>query len=287
MAKQTTTPPATQKPSPPTAQELIPAGKQSASGTALAASTLTEEEQTALAILGDAPGGLDDITKDDIAIPFLGIIQALSPQLEPGNAKYLEEAKIGMIIQTVSCELMKRALVIPVDYRRSFCEWVPRATGGGFRGESGMEREEEFNRLVDRKTGIATLENGNHLIDTRNFYVFAGSSPESLEPMVISMSRTQTKKAKMFVNLIQNYVPLGAPQRVYPAWAATYEFASVLEKNEKGSWYGWAIRRLGMNTNAQLLQAAERFKKQIRGGIVTINRDEEVVVGEEPAAGQM
>lgn len=269
------------------AQELIPAGKQSATGTEVAASTMNEQERAALALLGDAPGGLDGITREDIAIPFLSIIQALSPQLEPGNAKYIEEAKIGNIIQTVSCELMKRALVIAVDYRRSFCEWVPRTNGGGFRGEFGMEREDEFNRLVDRKTGIATLENGNTLIDTRNFYVFAGSSPETLEPMVISMSRTQTKKAKTFVNLIQNYVPMGAPPRVYPAWAAMYEFSSVLEKNEKGSWYGWSIRRLGMNTNAQLLAAADNFKKQIRGGTIVINREEEVVGGEEQPAGQM
>lgn len=286
MATKTQPPVATKEAAKPPAQEIIPAGKQSASGTAVSTSVMTEEEQAAFALLGDAPGGLDGITREDIAIPFLSIIQALSPQLEPGNAKYLEEAKIGNVIQTVSCELMKRALVIPVDYRRSFCEWVPRANGGGFRGEGGMEREDEFNRLVDRKTGIATLENGNHLIDTRNFYVFAGSSPETLEPMVISMSRTQTKKAKTFVNLIQNYVPMGAPQRVYPAWAALYEFSSVLEKNEKGSWYGWNIRRLGMNTNAQLLAAADRFKTQIRGGTIVINREEEVVGGEE-TAGQM
>lgn len=255
---------------PPAAKtEVVPA-----KSTAVA--TLSAEESRALALMGDSPGGLEDISRADIAIPFLGILQALSPQLEPGNAKYIEEAKIGRIIQTVTGELMTHAVVVPVDYKRTFVEWVPRSEGGGFRGEYGMEREEEFEKLIDRSTGIAVLENGNHLIDTRNFYVLAGSSFETLEPMIISMSRTQTKKAKTFVALIQNYIPLGAPPRRYPAWAAVYDFSTVLEKNEKGSWYGWNIRRAGMNTNEALIGLCAKFREQIRGGIVTINREEDV-----------
>lgn len=268
-----------------TSQEVIPAGAAAGPGTAVA--TMTEEERQALVAFGDAPGGLEDIGRDDIAIPFLAIVQALSPQLEPGNAKYMEAAKIGNVLNTATGELMAGAIVVPVDYKRSFCEWVPRNKGGGFRGEHGMEMEQEFNDRIDRATGIATLENGNHLVDTRTFFVYAGSSIETLAPTVISMSRTQTKKAKLFVNMIQNYIPVGAPPKMYPAWAAQYRFGSILEKNEKGSWYGWNIGRIGMNTNQALIKACEAFKKQIRGGTIIINREEEAPMADSAEAGQM
>jgi len=252
--------------------------------TQLATTEEKQKESTALVnydALATGDGGFGDISKADIAIPFLSILQPLSPACTPGNENYIENARPGMIQQTVTKELFQSINVIPVDYRRTFCEWVPRAAGGGFRGEAGLEREAEFDKMLDRTTGKAKLSNGNDLVDTRNFYVLAGKTVDDIAPAIISMSSSQTKQAKAWVNMILTYIPVGAPRRQYDAWAATYTLSSSLQKNDKGSWFGWKISRSGPNTSAELVEMARSFRSQIRGGTIIIDRSEESSIVEQ------
>jgi len=78
----------------------------------------------------DANIGLENITAQDLAIPFLALIQKTSPQIEE-----IEGCKPGMIFNTVSNKLYKELIVLPCGYKRSFVEWKPREKGGGYVGE--------------------------------------------------------------------------------------------------------------------------------------------------------
>lgn len=232
--------------------------------------------------------GFNDISKDDVSIPFLIVLQPLSPQIQPGNAVYLEGAKAGQILNTVTGALVDHIMVVPCDYKRSFIEWVPRAKGGGFRGEHGLEMEKTFNEKINRETGKAPLDNGNDLVDTRSFFVLTSDMTEegtpSVAPAMISMASTQVKVAKNWMNLILNYVPPGQkPGGRFPPWAAIYKLSTVLNKNEKGSWYGWKVERVGFNRVPELQTAAQQFHAQIRQGIIKVDRSAMEASGEEAA----
>ena len=55
-----------------------------------------KKETGSLALFGnDAAKGFENMTQDDLALPFLRILGQLSPQVTEGDAKYVEGAKPG------------------------------------------------------------------------------------------------------------------------------------------------------------------------------------------------
>ena len=51
-----------------------------------------KKETGSLALLGDDAKGFDNMTQDDLALPFVRILGQLSPQVTAGDSKYLESA---------------------------------------------------------------------------------------------------------------------------------------------------------------------------------------------------
>ena len=60
--------------------------------------------------------GFEEVTSSDIQIPFLRIIQALSPQIKKTDSEFIEGASQGDIFNTVTQEVYKAdegVLVVP------------------------------------------------------------------------------------------------------------------------------------------------------------------------------
>ena len=53
----------------------------------------------------DAGVGFEGVTSSDLQIPFLRILQAMSPQLKKSSPAFLEGAKMGDIFNTVTNKL--------------------------------------------------------------------------------------------------------------------------------------------------------------------------------------
>ena len=82
----------------------------------------------------DAGQGIANITQDDLALPFLKVLGQLSPEVNKRNAKYVEGAEPGMIINTVTNEVYdgeKGIDVVPVYYKRQHIEWQDRGESQG------------------------------------------------------------------------------------------------------------------------------------------------------------
>ena len=77
----------------------------------------------------DAGVGVDNLTTEDLAIPFLKILQKMSDELDD-----LEGAKAGDIFNTVTKTIQKGkdgVDVINCAYALQFIEWEPRSSGSG------------------------------------------------------------------------------------------------------------------------------------------------------------
>jgi len=219
-----------------------------------------------------------EVSKEDIAIPFLTVLQPLSPQCTPGHAKEVEGARPGMIFQTVTGEVFTALRVVPAEYRRTFIEWVPRNKGGGFRGEHGTEWEKIFES--NRKGGRAILENDNELADTRSWYVMALRDDGSRFPAVISMGSTQIGTSKKWGTMQMTPPPghEGPLQRSSYTW----HMGTQLQKNDKGSWFGWTVRRGPAVTDEALARDCAGFRQQVRGGAITVDHEQGQDAGQEP-----
>ena len=62
-------------------------------------------------MLKDANSGLENVTSEDLAIPFLRIIQAMSPQVNARDGKHIKGCEQGDIFNTVDNTLYKGCLL--------------------------------------------------------------------------------------------------------------------------------------------------------------------------------
>ena len=89
-------------------------------------SSLLEEE---------AGAGLENLSTEDMQIPFIRILQALSPQLNKQDSLYIKGAEQGDIFNTVSQQVFKSdegVIVVPCFFEKKFLEFALRSSGGGF-----------------------------------------------------------------------------------------------------------------------------------------------------------
>tara|TARA_Y100000401_G_scaffold98471_1_gene86279 strand:+ start:8351 stop:9097 length:747 start_codon:yes stop_codon:yes gene_type:complete len=213
----------------------------------------------------DANAGLESMTREDLAIPFIQLLQKTSPQVEE-----VEGAKPGMIYNSVSGKCFEQLDVLPCGYKRSFVEWKPRESGGGYVTEhapsdaiAGKPRNER---------GEVLLDNGNILVETAyQFIIFADG--KALEQAVIAFSSTQLKKARRWNSIMMGLkVPGANGEMVTPAsFSHAYTLKSKQEKNDKGSWHGWDINIKGPVDNMTVYQLAKTFSNSVSSNEVKVS----------------
>ncbi len=103
------------------------------------------------------------------------------------------------------------------------------------------------------------------------------------QPFVISMSRSQVKKAKSWITL-RNSVIDKKVMKIAPFFSRKYEIGTVIEKGKKGTYYNYSIKPLEIVSKEQFQMAYEIWKNLGRGmrQIKTVIEDGHVVAFDDP-----
>jgi hypothetical protein len=214
------------------------------------ANQVAKKEDAPLAVSNEdlytyAGQGTEGLGTDDLAIPFINILQTNSPQISKRDGKYIEGAEAGMLFNTVTNELFDGEVgveVVPCAYQRNLVEWVPRDQEGGFIAshdpESGVLQETTKN-----ERGQDILPNGNYLANTAQHYVILLSPTYGPTQAVISMSSTQLKKSRKWnTQMVSQTVTLPSGEiKPAPSFASAYLLKTMTESNKHGSWFGYDI----------------------------------------------
>ena len=195
------------------------------------------KQDLAKAFEADAGSGFEEVTSSDIQIPFIRIIQALSPQLKKTDPSFIEGASQGDIFNTVTKTLWngeEGILVIPSYFQQKLLEFIPRNQGGGFVGELSPESEDVRKAVRDQDSGLELLENGNELVRTAQHYVKIVHEDGTLESAIVDMKKTQLKKSRQWNSIMLMQKHNGAS---LPSFANVYRLKSVEDGNDKGSWH--------------------------------------------------
>lgn len=232
----------------------------------------------ALDFAADAGLGLENADKDSFAIPFLAILQSNSPQCLPVEEGGIEGARMGMLINSVTKELMKEARVVPVYFQRRYLAWALRTAGGGFKGEhsvADIESGRQPSALKEVNLGNGPVQllmtpEGYMLKDTRIHYVLIVRDDGSWMPAMMSLSSTQIKRSKAWLSRIQNIIMKDVNGKSFnpPSFSHIYKLHCVREENDKGSWYSLDIDVDGPVADAELYAAARSFHSQVASGKV-------------------
>ena len=83
--------------------------------------------------LENANMGMEEVSAEDMQMPFIRAIQPLSPQIKKNDSEFIAGASAGDIFNTVTKQYWegeKGLIVIPTYYQMKFLEFIPRASGG-------------------------------------------------------------------------------------------------------------------------------------------------------------
>lgn len=230
----------------------------------------------------DSGQGFEQTGKEDYAIPFLQVLQKMSPQVDPEEAGFVEGARPGQLINTVSEELWDGKVgvqVIPVHYQRSVIEWVPRNKGGGLVAEHDLDTglllldecmQDENGRDIHPGTG-------NEFLDTRTHYVLILGEDGNYEPAVISMTRTKNRGSKRWMSLMSGIKLRRKDGGLFtpPMYSHVYRCFAEARSNDHGTFYVFSFKKERMlgteEGDTELYQAAKGFRETIVGGEVKAN----------------
>ena len=143
--------------------------------------------------------GMETISADDMQIPFLRILQPLSPQLIKNDPKFIKGASAGDIFNTVTGEFWEAdegVNVLMCAYTTKFLEFQLRENGGGFMGE--LDANNPDIRQTNRVGANEMLPNGNELVRSAQFLVLAYDDNGMTTQMICDMKKTQMKIAKQW-----------------------------------------------------------------------------------------
>lgn len=240
----------------------------------------------------DAGVGMEGADAQSFAIPFLSALQKISPQCEEADAKFIPEAKGGMLYNSVTSELYdgKAGIIfLPAAYQRRFLRWGPRGgEGAGFRGELTVEQVaamEESGKairvdgalLVVDENGDANPKKCDRLADVRNhFGILVNEATGSYMRVLLSLGSTQIKKSKLLMSLLSNVKVKAASGAMVtpPTFANKVRITTVPESNDKGSWYGYKFALEGFVSVPEHYNEAREFHRTIASEGVRVNYDE-------------
>lgn len=227
----------------------------------------------------DAGKGVEGADKDSFTLPFLVIIQGLSKSM-----KTVDGAKPGLILNTVTNDLMKTVDFVQVAFERAFLIWERREKGGSYKGQIPASQAESMIQSgaikhVEDKDGKQFWVDKDDMTysDTRQHYILYQGAAGIWMPALISMSRTQVKHSKKLMSQITSLLlpsANGGGSFNPPSFARIYRGSPIEEKKNNNEWYSWSTTPIGMVEVADLYAKAKAMNKSVVGGKIKVDQEQ-------------
>ena len=224
----------------------------------------------------DAGKGLGKLTQEDLALPFLKILGQLSPEVNKRDGKFVKGSEPGMIFNSVSGELYdgtKGISVIPCLYKLEYIEWKDRGEGSGGPVAIHSSASDIMSKTKMDANFKDRLPNGNYIEKTANHFVLI--TQPTATTALISMKSTQLKISRKWNSMMAGLKMKGKNGMFTPAsFSHTYQLRTVQQSNDKGTWFGWEVQKIGPLANGDTYQQAKAFAENISKGNVQAKHGE-------------
>lgn len=247
--------------------------------------TSAQMDDAMAALLEGASGqGLELVRAGDAAIPNILLLQDISEQVKERSEDYIDGAKPGMILNSVSKEMYpgdKGITVIPVFFNKVWKLWKKRNKGGGHLGtfDSESEAKRAWESLPN-KEDVDLVETAQHFLLTHS------DTRDSWKPALLSLKVTGLATSRQWIAAMQDVeLPRRNGQGTYtpPSFGCMYQLTSKTRKGNSGEYFVFDFENVGVTPYPLLVQAQD-FYKLCSKGEVKIS-DEKDAPDEAPAAG--
>jgi len=231
---------------------------------------VAEKKNNALATFdmeADAAQGAQNISQEDLALPFLKILGQLSPEVNKRDGKYVDGAEPGKIINTVTNELYDTLNVVPCHYKRQYIEWQDRGTSTGAPVAMHEADSDIVSQTTRGKDYKDRLPNGNYLDNTASHFVLTlGENPQTA---LISMKSTQLKVSRKWNSMMMG-IKMQGKNGLFtpPTYSHIYKLSTVQMSNDKGTWFGWDVSKVSPVEDKAIYDMAKSFAESVGKGEV-------------------
>jgi hypothetical protein len=233
----------------------------------------------------DSDEGFEDISSNDLSIPFLNLLQKTSPEVENQT---VPGAEPGAILNSVTQEIISGEtgfVFVPVHRDEQWVEWVPRNKGGGFVAQHDPSSELVQNLIAknngsrmppkdDEGKRIMFKNNGNEVIETYYMYgLILDDLGESVNGFAV-MSFASTK-IKPFKDWTTSMFMLRVGGKRPPIFANRARIRTTKETRPSGTSFNYLIQAFNgtwvnslvdPKAGAAVLQSAMDFREMILSG---------------------
>ena len=220
----------------------------------------------------DSGKGLGNMSQDDLALPFLKILGQLSPEVNKRDGKYVKGAEPGMIFNSVTGELYdgaKGIQVVPCHYKLEYIEWRDRGEGSGAPVAIHSSASDIMTKTTRDASFKDRLPNGNYIERTASHFVIVnGQTPSTA---LIAMKSTQLKISRKWNSMMAGIRLKGKNGLFTPAsFSHIYQLKTTQQSNDKGTWFGWEVSKIGPVQDTTLYQQAKTFAENVSKGDVKV-----------------
>jgi len=205
--------------------------------------------------------GAENVGSEDVIIPRIELVQALSPARKKNDPAYIEGADEGMLFNNVTRELYgPDVVVVPVYYSKQYLVWKDRKQGGGTNGFRGA-----FMSKSDAEHAISELaEEGLEISDTAQHFVLVFHKGKWSEA-VLSMAKSKLKVSKRWNSLMR--------LTDTDSFSRAYKLSSVTETNARNEQYhNYNITAMGF-VPKEVYEQGEKLYGVISKDGVKVNHD--------------
>ena len=222
------------------------------------AKAIQKAEEKLPAYIKDTGGrGSENVGSDDIQLPRISVLQALSHEIKESDAKYIEGAKQGQIYNALTEELYPDGLkFVPVYFHKQHLVWKDREAGGGLLGI--FDDAAEAAECAGRNDSCEAVETPTHIV------IICDDDGNPVSEAVIPMPRSKYKISRKFNSLVQ----LHGGDR----FSGMYHLSSIEDESPKGEYWNFKVTRMGYPPEGAYHQA-EALYETIRDGRVKVSAD--------------
>lgn len=213
------------------------------------------------------------LAAEDGIVPFIRIIQQLSPEIKKNHEKFIKGAEVGDIYLKGALDPIVKGddgiVVQPCAFEKCWVEWVPRSKGGGFVARHKAKPSdviEKPNPEDPSKTKLFRRSTGNEVIETRYHFVRHEGAP-----YVIGFQSTGHTTSREWTNKIK-LLAEGGP---IVAFSRKYKLTTKIKTKNDQEWYLFNIADAGWVESEEEYMAGSAFAAAIESGM-KVAEDEEM-----------
>ena len=221
--------------------------------------------------------GFENVSAQEMAIPFLKIASSQTPEIKKSNAKFVEGLEQGDIFNSVTKDFYKSILVVPCAFRVRCVEWSPLGEGTG--APVKIYKPEDCPPLARGADGedhykINGAISPTYIVRTAEYFVLRLNNDGSYERCQIIMQKTQYKKSRYWNTMMMNQKikSKSGSLATLPMFANVYKMEGVQEQNKKNDWWGWKITLANsvndLKNPSLIVEEANHFHELVSSGSI-------------------